>query len=274
MYRSVLERTVLPWLEREGVRDVEAIDRRVLDRLSAELLESDGRDGPRSRATVASYLRVTNAWLAWCAKEGEGSGAKAQVPTVRKRVRDTLSRQEITVLETAAETERDRLLVRVLADTGMRLGELLSIRYGDLVHGDRGWSVRVSGKTGERLIPLNPHLGRRMRKQIDRQRARSDADVMFTTLRRSAKTGTIVPLTGRTVQITLKSLARITDIAPERVHPHAFRHSLTTELLRKGVNPIKVAELLGHRSLTMLMSNYSHVRADDVREDLERLLVE
>jgi hypothetical protein len=45
---------------------------------------------------------------------------------MRKRVLDTLSRDEIQHLEDAAQTERDKLIVRILADTGLRLGELLA----------------------------------------------------------------------------------------------------------------------------------------------------
>ncbi len=186
--------------------------------------------------------------------EGEGSDARAQVPSTPKRIRDTLSREEIRALEDAAELERDKLLVRVLADTGIRLAERLDLRAEDLVASGSGWSLKVWGKDDrERLIPLRPQLGRRLKKFIERTHSRAQSNHVWLTTRRSPVTGNYEALQRRTLQVTLKSLAELAGISVERVHAHAFRHSQTTELLRKGVSPIKVAELLGHRSLAMLM---------------------
>jgi integrase len=42
-----------------------------------------------------------------------------------------LTREEIQRIEDAAVAERDKLIVRVLADTGIRVGELLRLRVGD-----------------------------------------------------------------------------------------------------------------------------------------------
>lgn len=58
-------------------------------------------------------------------------------------------------LEAAAFTERDKLLIRVLADTGIRLGEALDLRDNDITEPVRGQSARhVKGKSGERIVPL------------------------------------------------------------------------------------------------------------------------
>ena len=48
-------------------------------------------------------------------------------------------------MEDAALSERDKLIVRVLADTGIRFGELLGLRAGDLVERDRNHYLRIAG---------------------------------------------------------------------------------------------------------------------------------
>ena len=57
---------------------------------------------------------------------------RAQAPKRRARVLNVLNRDEMARLEDAAYNERDKLLIRVLADTGIRLGEALTLREADL----------------------------------------------------------------------------------------------------------------------------------------------
>ena len=61
---------------------------------------------------VRSHLRQINFFLHWCEREGEGTGATAQLPNVPKKLPQVLSREEIRHLEDAAPSERDKLVVR------------------------------------------------------------------------------------------------------------------------------------------------------------------
>jgi integrase len=72
-----------------------------------------------------------------------------------------LSRDETQALEDVAVTERDKLIVRILGDTGIRVGELVNLTTHDLINRDRNLYLRVGGKTGERLVPI-PRLSRRL----------------------------------------------------------------------------------------------------------------
>src|SRR5207244_1613799 len=77
---------------------------------------------------------------------------------------DVLTRDEIERLEDAAPTERDKLIIRLLADTGIRVGELCGLRPEDIVRSqDRRTFLKVRGKgSKERLVPLAPPLVRRL----------------------------------------------------------------------------------------------------------------
>ena len=123
-YTDVLGAVLLPFCQRSGITEPGQIGARELNALSAGLL-----DGTRSRSgrslsmpSVASYARTINVFLEWLTKQGETVSSRVQKPRLPKRVVDVLSREDIRALEDAAPTERDKLIVRILADTGVRLG--------------------------------------------------------------------------------------------------------------------------------------------------------
>src|SRR5262245_61997671 len=162
-YRYPLLGVLLPFCERERIADVSAINAPVLDRLSAELLESGGRNGqPLSPHSVHSYSRAINHFLSWAKKEGEQVDARAQLPKLPKRLVEVLSREEVQQMEHAARTERDKLIIRILADTGLRVGELLGLRTNDLVEQNRNYYLHVRGEGAkDRLVPA-PRVYRRL----------------------------------------------------------------------------------------------------------------
>lgn len=81
--------------------------------------------------------------------------AKAQLPRLSKAVMEVLSWEEIQALEDAARTERDKLIVRTLADTRIRVGELAKLPTADLTMQGRQHYLRVHGKgSKERLVPI------------------------------------------------------------------------------------------------------------------------
>jgi hypothetical protein len=94
-YGYPLQQVFLPWCERNEVTEVGQLNRRMLNRLTAELLEKGGKRGRLSRYIVDTYVRNVNLFLGWCRREGE-----------------------IDQLEEVAHLERDKVILRLLADTG------------------------------------------------------------------------------------------------------------------------------------------------------------
>jgi integrase len=182
IYRDALEGVLVPFPAQHGVTELSQVTSRLLNDLNVGLLEgSASRTGrPLSKATVHSYVRAINTFLAWAKEQGETADAKAQLPSMRRRVLDTLSRDDITRMEDGAATERDKLIVRVLADTGVRLGELLGLAPADIrVEGGRNL-LKIRGKGDrERLVPISPSLAKRLRKFADRTRGESTSDRIF-----------------------------------------------------------------------------------------------
>jgi integrase/recombinase XerD len=272
-YRYPLYEVFLPFCAKEGIEEPGQVTSRVLDRLTTRLLDVGGRKGPLSKFTIASYVRSINVFLGWARREGEvGEGVKAQAPKLPRRLLDVLSRGEVGRLEDTARTERDKLIVRVLADTGIRVTELTSLRVTGLIERDRKAYLRVRGKGDkERDVPIMPQLGRRLRRHIERGRPRgTTSDRVFVSLRRG-RHGDHEPLTRSGVDQLVRLLGEEAGL-DKRVHPHLLRHSFATWALTRGMNPIQLAQIMGHSSLAMIQSVYAHLTPQDAYAALEQIV--
>ena len=131
-------------------------------------------------------------------------------------------------------SERNELLILLLAYTGLRRAEVVHLKVGDINLPGQVLYVR-QGKGGkDRSIPLAPEIIRSLRKYISRYR--------FDTHER------LFPLSGRQVYSIIKdSAARSGNPA---LHPHSLRHYFATQLLEHGVNIRQVQQLLGHADIS------------------------
>ncbi len=146
---------------------------------------------------------------------------------------EVLSQSEIEGMLRVASSPRDRLTVRVLAETGCRLGELIGLRVGDLVAQDGQHFLYLRGKTGERWVAIRRELNRQLVAYISGARpgrAPEDEPIFLAQRRRD---GRHEPLTPSGVQQMIRYLAQEAGIR-KRVHPHLLRHTYGTEFIAQG----------------------------------------
>jgi integrase/recombinase XerD len=264
-YRWGLCEVFLPWCAANGIQRPDELTQRVLDRFTAHLHQHGGRRTKSlSKQTIHTYIRHVRQFLSWAAREGEVNAAvKPQLPRLPRKVLDVLSRREIDRLEGAATTERNKLMVRILADTGIRLGELCDLNTADSVHRDgRKTFLKVHGKGDrERLVPILPDLARRIERFIKDRPADAKGERLLVSARRGGD-GRYAPLDKSGVEQLVRGLAYKAGIT-KRVYPHIFRHSYATEALRRGVTEIQVKDILGHSSLRMIDLVYAHLNTTD-----------
>lgn len=239
-YGWPLRKRLVSWARATGVTAASELDQDRINQFSRDLLE---QQPPLSPHSVNSYLRATRAFLGWAQKRGLAGSDRPQLARTRKQVRDTLTREEIQGLEDAASNERDKLIVRLLADTGMRVGELVSLRTKDVIQRERQHFVRVSGKTGERLVPIRPAVYQRLVTFRERTRPqRPGTDALFLAERKGP--AGYPPLGLKGVQMMLRELAYRTSLE-KRIHPHLFRHSYATWCLQRGMQETTISEIMG-----------------------------
>lgn len=176
-------------------------------------------------------------------------------------------------MEEVASTERDKLIIRLLADTGLRANELCALRLDDLVRRGTSTFMKVQGKGArERLVPLIPPLFRRVERYIHRQRPQDlDTTRIFVSLYRRSS-GVYEHLTPSGLNQIVHSSAQGAGIN-KRVYTHLLRHSWFTNGLRGGMDALTLARIGGHSSLRMLQDVYSHLNNDDDYRALSRLFM-
>lgn len=187
---------------------------------------------------------------------------KIPFPKLRHKVPRFLREEEVFALENASFRSRfptrDRLLLSLGVELGLRLQEMLQLRFQD-IHGE--W-LRVVRKGGhEQQLPLTTTLQTLLRFWKEERRAELSEFVF------AGPKGT--PITPRAVQKLFRRLQKSSGMK-EKLHPHALRHTFATRLAANGASLVALKEILGHRQLATT-ERYLHVTPQYLKDALQFL---
>jgi integrase/recombinase XerD len=153
---------------------------------------------------------------------------------------------------------RNYAMMCTLIFTGMRRGELINLRTGDLSLGDGVVKVRGKGSK-ERMIPLVDRAVDAIRDWLEFRPEDCDHDYLFTTTHGNR----IHP---SRMQRIWRSIFERTDIEDDGVSLHTLRHSMATLLLQSGEASLpEIQRILGHSRLDTT-AIYLHVTEGELRE--------
>jgi integrase/recombinase XerC len=173
-------------------------------------------------------------------------------PKVHRKLPEVLDVDEATALVEGEADEalglRDRAMLELFYSSGLRLSELIGLRWLDLDL-DAG-EVRVLGKGRKtRIVPVGRHAVTALR-ALGEAEGREPESPVFRG-RRGA------PISARTVQARMKTLALRQGFA-KRVHPHLLRHTFASHVLESSGDLRAVQELLGHADIATTQI-YTHL---------------
>jgi site-specific recombinase XerD len=243
-YRMVLGR---------AARDLGA--RRPLDALTPVELRTWllGLRATLSPISVAGYVRGLKAFGNWCAAEQLAEARAVRTlrrPQVPHKLVEPLSDDALRRLLDAGSV-RDRAIVLLFFDTGLRLSELAGLRRCDL---RSDGSIKVVGKGArERIVPV----GNAARQALLRYLRQTDSDPSGPVLR-SRGGG---PLGWRGIQQVFNRLKRRAGI-PGRCSPHTLRHTFARSYLMNGGDAFSLQRILGHTTLDMVKRYVALADAD------------
>jgi integrase/recombinase XerD len=229
--------------------------------LNAKLVSAflDNLEKARGNACRSRNLRLTairsffrHAALE-CPEYSEGIQRVLAIPRKRQssRLVDFLTRPETEALlavpdQTTWLGRRDRALLLLAMQTGLRLSELIGLRQGD-IHLGRGAHVRCEGKgRKQRCTPLTRTTAQALGAWI-REQGKDETRILFP----SARGGL---LSHDSVQYLVTKYATMAakscpTLSKKRVTPHVLRHTTAMELLQAGVDRSVIALWLGHESV-------------------------
>lgn len=241
-----------------------AIERINIDMLTAELikdflnwLEYERKCSISTRnqrlAAIHSFFRYVQA------EEPQGlhhfqKVISISVKKAKKKALEHLSPEIIKLILEQADTysskgRRDLTLLSVLYDTGARVQELIDLRISDIFL-DITPIISLTGKGNKaRRIPLMKNTATLLQKYLlenDLNQQWKSQHPLFTNNQHNKLT------TNGVTYILNKYVSKariVSNIIPEHVSPHVFRHSKAMHLLQAGVNLIYIRDFLGHIDL-------------------------
>jgi len=195
------------------------------------------------------------------------SWIKADRGKTTKKASDLLTEDEVKQLIAACLNSRDRALIALLYDSGMRVGELLGLRIKDLQIGKDISFVNVDGKTGVRRIPIGfslPYLTNYIGEM--RQKAKEN-DYLFVKFDHFRVTDNALDYDD--IRKILHDLKERTGIQ-KRLHPHLFRHSRATELASK-LTESQMRLFFGWTAGSTMTATYVHLSDRDLLSAMKQI---
>lgn len=287
LIRCTLERAVTQWLNDleyasrspATIRFYESNLRHLVDRYPRiEVCDLDGdsiraffasRDLTRTYSLHAHY-RSFRAFFRWAADHDYCAVSPLQgfpAPALPQRIKPTLTAQEIRrMLQTQSRQtflgRRNRIMVMVLCDTGMRIAELERLTLDDVDTRNRLVRIRRGKGNKERVVRLSERTVKEIRVYLgldthpaDRGIHRGSSDQLFLSEERR-------PLTYHGFREALITMAKLAGVT-KSCSPHVFRHTWARMTLAAGVDSRYVQTLGGWASLDMVARYTKDQQAED-----------
>jgi integrase len=266
-YESIVRVRVVP---RIGGVKLSRVTPAILQELYTELSES-GLSARSVNHTHRALHRAFETALRWGLIPRNPCDA-TDPPRPRNAEMKTLTRDEVSTLLTGTATDRDHAIYLVAVTSGLRLGEILGLRWSDIdFEGKRLFVRRTLQRTQRQLrfespktaksrrtvmltpdaiVGLREHRRRQAAERLSLGPAWSDQDLVFP--------NTIgEPIDPTTVSRRFK--AHLATLELPRIRFHDLRHTCATLLLSAGTHPKIVSEMLGHSTIVLTLDTYSHV---------------
>lgn len=160
----------------------------------------------------------------------------------------------------AAEHPTRRLVIEMLARTGLRVGELCHLAADAVIWmSGRHWlRVPVGKLHNDRYIPLHPQLV----ELLDTHQAERDDTIDRLIVWKEG------PLNRHQITRMLNRAAKAAGIG--HVHPHQLRHTIATQAINRGMSLEAVAAMLGHKTLRMTLV-YARIADRTVSDAYDRV---
>ena len=248
--------------EGKGVTDVELSD---LQAFAAGL--HDVGIGPRSQCRILSGVRSFYRFLVMDGYMDNDPTELLESPVLGEHLPEFLTPQEVDKLKDSIdvskpEGHRNRAIIEVLFSCGLRVSELVNLKWSQLYADER--YLRILGKgSKERLVPISNTALREIENYLPWRNSLKikpgEEDYVFLN-RRGAH------LTRVMVLIMLKTQAEEAGIK-KTISPHTLRHSFATALLEGGADLRVIQALLGHESIGTT-EIYTHLSMQTLRDEV------
>jgi integrase/recombinase XerC len=227
---------------------------------------------PLTPSSIHSYAKAMRAFFIWATREARlptNPFSMVEMPLLPNQWRvQTFTDEEIAALFAAIDqrgtpftVQRNRAMLSLLLDTGLRASELLSLKVSDVDL--REGVFNVVGKGNKvRAVVVGSFARRELWSYLANFRLKVAAEelALFVT-----RTGT--PLTYDGLKLIFQRLRELTGITRIGVHAHICRHTFATKAHRNGMRGVVLQEALGHSAFEVTRRYYLDVSIEDLKEE-------
>lgn len=204
--------------------------------------------------TVNSYLIAIRNLYSYLEYEGITKDITKNIKGIKleqKHLKRGLSKEEISKVLDVCKDNRERLMVKMMINLGLRCNELVNIQLEDF-YDDKGViMLKVLGKARNGLKQDSIKIDNRLFDMIsDYVREYSITDYLFTSTSNHNKNG---KLTTKTIRLTITNLFKKADLDMNMISTHSLRHSTVELLLENGVDLKEVSEFVRHKSIEVTL---------------------
>lgn len=220
----------------------------------------------RTQSRMLSGIRAFFKFLLIEGEIAENPSSLIESPRIGLKLPDVLSVEEIDEMIrqidlSRPDGHRNRAILETLYGCGLRVSELVNLRLTD-IHEKEGYIVVTGKGNKQRLVPISRTALKEMgyyKKDRMLLSVIHDENVLFLN-RRGRK------LSRAMIFHIIKELASRAGIK-KNIHPHTFRHSFATHLVKAGADLRAVQEMLGHESI-LTTEIYTHIDRSFLRDQI------
>jgi len=220
-------------------------------------------------AAVTAHLHFSKlrAFFAWCVEAGVLSesplrGVTMKTPKQLPRVpEDETIRRLLLACPDTFEGRRNRALVELLADSGLRISEALRLRIEDVRFGERTLNVRAGKGQKDGMGFFGAETAQVLRAWLSLRKDAALEDFLFCDQQGRALT--------RSHGTHILHRLSIRAGLPRKVGPHALRHYAATSILKQTGDLELVRQVLRHETLAIAL-RYAHIAKPEISRKFRR----
>lgn len=233
----------LLWLEEQGVGDLASVTAREIEGYIASLRDREcmNRKGKMAPTTIHKRATAIRTFFHWAFKLkliDHDVAAAIVPPKVGRRLPKALTPTEVQAVLAATITARERAVVALFLDSGLRLSEAANLEIGDLDLQRCVAHVRHGKGDKERYVVFGEDTRSALEAWLNIRYASFGEASVFLGLQ-----GKLTPMG------VYKLIKRVATRAGVSLHPHMLRHTFATSYLDAGGSLVDLRDLMGHTDI-------------------------
>lgn len=226
-----------------------------------------------SVATLNNYIRNIKVFFNWCEVNNlikYNSVSNVKFIKEKRKIKDQISDDEFkkiikSIDLTKFSEYRDYVVIQLIMDTGMRLGETLSLTIDDIdsVRKTIFLSAEVTKSKKDRYVFYSQRMSVLLNRWIRYKDSIKENDLLFPTQRTNRG------LTTSNFEKNFRGYLKRAKINKD-ITPHTLRNNFGRRFLLSGGDVFMLSKILGHSSVTVTEKAYLDITTEDIRRSYQR----